>query len=299
MCYSALVIQSQKKLARQLGAEFDEAAYEGLFFDRLNKPGIKIPKAMDDAVLAEGGRLGELVRDWRGRQAADLERLRAEQRERLEKALAKLAVKETKAALNDRRIATNKIAQYGKKLDDLERSEPEAEDYRIWPGEYSAVVVADGRRLIRPMRYQCRLPGWTAEIEKQFEGTYNARRDKLGSSWKRLFRKNHGLIVAEKFYERVDRDGRKVEMEFEPSTRELMLVPCLWSYDPQDRLYSFGAITDDPEPEVAATGHDRTPINIKPEYVDAWLSPESRSDSELQAIFDDKRHPYYEHREAA
>ena len=51
--------------------------------------------------------------------------------------------------------------------------------------------------------------------------------------------------------------------------------------------------------QVAATGHDRTPINIKPEYVDAWLSPESRSDSELQAIFDDKRHPYYEHREAA
>ena len=53
-----------------------------------------------------------------------------------------------------------------------------------------------------------------------------------------------------------------------------------------------------PAPEVAAAGHDRTIINIKPEHVDAWLNP--RSDlAAMQAIFDDKRHPFYEHRMAA
>ncbi len=56
-----------------------------------------------------------------------------------------------------------------------------------------------------------------------------------------------------------------------------MLVACLWSHwtDPPGKepdLLSSAAITDDPEPEVAAAGHDRTIINIKPEHVDAWLN---------------------------
>lgn len=62
---------------------------------------------------------------------------------------------------------------------------------------------------------------------------------------------------------------------------------------------SFAAITDEPEPEVAAAGHDRTVINIRPEHVDAWLRPGEHGREAMQAIFDDKRHPYYEHREAA
>ena len=64
-------------------------------------------------------------------------------------------------------------------------------------------------------------------------------------------------------------------------------------------LMSFAAITDDPEPEVAAAGHDRTIINIKPEHVGAWLHPDPANLAALYAIFDDKRHPYYEHRIAA
>lgn len=38
--------------------------------------------------------------------------------------------------------------------------------------------------------------------------------------------------------------------------------------------------------------------HIRPEHVDAWLNP-SGDLAAMQAIFDDKRHPYYEHREAA
>lgn len=64
-------------------------------------------------------------------------------------------------------------------------------------------------------------------------------------------------------------------------------------------LLSFAAITDDPEPEVAAAGHDRTIINIKPEHVDAWLNPDPADLAALYRIFDDKRHPFYEHQLAA
>jgi len=61
-------------------------------------------------------------------------------------------------------------------------------------------------------------------------------------------------------------------------------------------LYSFAAINDEPPPEVAAAGHDRCSIPIKPDKLDAWLTPEGRSKEELQAILDDRH--YYEHRKA-
>lgn len=50
---------------------------------------------------------------------------------------------------------------------------------------------------------------------------------------------------------------------------------------------------------MAATGHDRTIINIKPEHIDAWLNPEGVNGAVLQAIFDEKQHPYYQSQEAA
>ena len=107
-------------------------------------------------------------------------------------------------------------------------------------------------------------------------------------------------MLAETFYENVD-DGRggSKEIQFRPRTGETMYIACVYSHwvDPKGKepdLWSFAAITDEPEPEVAAAGHDRTIINIKPEHVEAWLTPEGRTDEELFAIFDDRRHPYYE-----
>lgn len=57
-------------------------------------------------------------------------------------------------------------------------------------------------------------------------------------------------------------------------------------------------MTDDPEPEVAAAGHDRTIVNLREENVDAWLRPNGDL-AAMYALMDDKQHPYYEHRIAA
>lgn len=82
------------------------------------------------------------------------------------------------------------------------------------------------------------------------------------------------------------------------------LVACPWSHwkDPAGKepdLLSFAAIIDDPEPEVAAAGHDRTIINIKPKHVDAWLKPDPADLASLYRISDDKGHPINERRLAA
>jgi len=79
-----------------------------------------------------------------------------------------------------------------------------------------------------------------------------------------------------------------------------MLVAWLWNRSPAQgdapELFSFAAIIDEQPPEVAIAGHDRCIIQIKPEYVDAWLNPDPNQLDALQAIFDDKPRPFYAHR---
>jgi putative SOS response-associated peptidase YedK len=82
-----------------------------------------------------------------------------------------------------------------------------------------------------------------------------------------------------------------------------MFIACLfaeWS-DPKtgETLLSFAAVTDHPLEEVAAAGHDRMVIRLMPQNVDRWLTPNGRSDAELQAILSDRQPAYYEHRVAA
>ena len=78
-------------------------------------------------------------------------------------------------------------------------------------------------------------------------------------------------------------------------------MACLWSHwqEGEESLLSFAAVTDDPPAEIAAAGHDRCIIPIKPGNVDGWLSPQGRPLAEQYAILDDRERPYYEHRLAA
>src|SRR5690606_16401816 len=181
----------------------------------------------------------------------------------------------TKRAQEDQRIATSKIEQLKARLGNLKRGEASPSDSRIFPGMYAPVMVwENGRRIVKPMRYQCRPAGKPAFYDRKFPGTYNARRDNLGGFWKPLFGTSHGLMVADKFYENVQTAEGNVVLEFEARSGEPMLIACLWSHwsDPKGRepaLPSFAAITDEPEPEVAAAGHDRTIINIRAEHIDA------------------------------
>ena len=82
-------------------------------------------------------------------------------------------------------------------------------------------------------------------------------------------------------------------------SRELdfIITPPAGSDEPD--LWSFAAVTDEPPPEVAAAGHDRCIVQLRPENVAAWLTPQGRTLDALDALLDDKARPYYEHRLAA
>ena len=148
----------------------------------------------------------------------------------------------------------------------------------------------------------------------KYPGTYNARRDNLEGFWKGLFGYTQGIVVINAFYENVNRhrlEGRELGadeaaenavLEFKPRPTQDMLVACLWSRwtaPGEPDLLSFAAITDEPPPEVAAAGHDRCIIPIRPEHIDAWLSPDPANLAAQYAILDHRDRPYYEHRMAA
>lgn len=90
-----------------------------------------------------------------------------------------------------------------------------------------------------------------------------------------------------------------------------MLVACLWDRwekKGEPDLYSFAAITDEPPPEVAATGHNRCIIPLNPADLGAWLCTPSSSRpgisqdpvlSTYYALLDHRERPYYVHELAA
>lgn len=308
MCYSAQVYAELKKFTRATGIKMKAKEYVKLYWDQKKSPYAKrpkVPRAMEIEILNDGpSELAEIIRGYDAREMTDLEQELWKQKKRVADGERALQAKSTKKSQEDVRIGTDKMAKVQARIDTLKRRDPRPSDSRMFPGYFVPVLVMEGGEyVVKPMRYQCRPAGKPAFYDTKYPGTYNARRDNLEGFWKGEFGHTHGLIIADVFYENVEVDGKNQVLAFTPRDGGPMFIACLWSHwtDPSGKepdLLSFAAITDEPEPEVAAAGHDRTIINIKPEHIGAWLSPEGRQLSELYAIFDDKQHPYYEHQVA-
>ena len=315
MCYSAQINADYKKYAKMFGAVMSISDFHDAFWNR-NKGGkLKIPKGMEDAFFdpqtSDEREIKALIDEFSCQQATKFEAEVFKQKKRLADAERALETKTTKAAVESQRIATDKVKQLLGRLADLKRTEPKDRDARIFPGTYAPVMIwEDGKRVVKPMRYQCRPAGKPAFYDVKYPGTYNARRDNLEGFWKGQFGHTHGIMVVNAFYENVNRhkaegrelaEGEAVEnmvLEFRPRPKQDMLVACLcsrWTGSGEPDLLSFAAITDEPPEEVAAAGHDRCIVPIKPENIDAWLNPDSKDLASLYAILDDRERPYYEH----
>jgi putative SOS response-associated peptidase YedK len=319
MCYSAQVVQMARKLKRQLGIRLDFDEAERLFFRRLEDPNLVISRGFE-ANFSEPSndqerRIFGAIEEYRSRTATKIEKDLFSQKTRLVKAERSLKEKETKKAREEVRIASSKIASLTAKLTDLRGSEAKPEDDRIFPMVYAGVIIKqDDENVLTPMRYFCRPAGKPSSYDRQFPGLYNARRDNLERFWSEQFGSHHALMVVESFYENVrlhvkehrtlepGETERNVVLQFTPQPPQPMLIACLYSHwtDPKEPdLLGFAAITDEPPADVAAAGHDRCIINLRPEHVEAWLTPEQHTTQELQAILSDRAVATYEHAQAA
>ncbi|MDG0853727.1 SOS response-associated peptidase family protein [Roseateles puraquae] len=319
MCYSAQIRADYRDYTRLFGAHLSIKEFVSVFYGR-QVAKLKIPKALEaaferDATTPEELEIKGLIEAYKADRAMALEQELFAQRKRLADAERSLQTKQTKAALDSMRIAPSKISKARLDLDDLRRTELLDRDSRIFPGVYAPVmVVRDGQRVVLPMRYQCRPAGKPADYDVKFPGTYNARRDNLEGFWRGQFGHTHGILLVDTFFENVkrhdmehrplapDEKPENVVLQFNPNPPELMYIACLWSHwkkDGEADLLSFAAITDEPPPEVAAAGHDRMIVRIRPEHVDVWLNANPSNLKALYDIFDDRTPAFYEHRQAA
>jgi len=318
MCYSAQVIQVVRKLHRELGIRLDYQEAFQLFMRRLDDPGIAISRGFeanfDNPADDQERQIKAAIDEHRSRTATKVEKDLFSQKTRLVNAERSLKEKQTKKAREEVRIATNKIEALTTKLSDLRRSETSPDDNRIFPMVYAGVIIKQGgHNVLTPMRYFCRPAGKPSFYDKKFPGLYNARRDNLEKFWGEQFGHHHALMVVESFYENVQlhamehrelkagEEAQNVVLQFTPEPAEPLLVACLWSHwtDPKEPdVRGFAAITDEPPSDVAAAGHDRCIVNLKPEHVEAWLTPEGRSTEELQTILSDRAIPVIQHAKA-
>jgi putative SOS response-associated peptidase YedK len=315
MCYSGLVEADVRAYLRRMSARIDYEAFEKLMAERLENDKIRVPRALEVSLRAENPRIAALSEEFRTRRTKALQEELFKQKRRRADAERTLAMKPTKAAAQSQRIATGKIEWALGKLGELTSPALTDEDSRIFPFWHAPVLVQrEGQLVLTPMRYHCRPSGKPALYDTKYPGCYNARRDNLEGFWKEQFGVSHAVLVLRGFYENVARHdferralapGEKPEnliLNFRPRDSAPMLAAAIcseWQGPDGETLRSFALITDEPPPEVAAAGHDRCPIPLKPQHLQSWLQPGGKTARELYALLDERERPYYEHRLAA
>ena len=304
MCYSSKVSQNIKDLARQFSATMDYSEVERLMMERLGGRPIRLARGFEwnfsNPQTPQERRIADLDTEYRAKKVAELEQEIFKQKKRLADAQRKLKVKETKSALNEQRIATSKIDASLERIALLTGTQPHEDDHRIFPMTYAPIILKrDGRNVITLARYHLRQ-----------QGKAGVHRSEVSRALQRASRQPRALLAQRvRTHARVDGDGfvlRERRARRQERGAALHSTTCL--SDCSSRacmrigrirrkvdLLSFAAVTDEPPPEIKAAGHDRCIINLRPENVEAWLSPEGRSDQELQAILSDRQQPYYEH----
>ncbi len=201
VCYAAQIESDYTKLVRQFGAVMDFGAFVALWVgERTKKESPKgkaprVPKALEGVLRDQGpAPLRALIDASNAEKRSEWQTALFAQRRRLADAQRQLATKTTTTAANTAHVAANKVEQLLGGLHDLSREDSLDRDGRIYPGMTAPVLSVDGgRRLIRPMRYQCRPAGKPADCDRKYPGTYNARRDNIEGFWRGQFGRTHGL----------------------------------------------------------------------------------------------------------
>ena len=92
--------------------------------------------------------------------------------------------------------------------------------------------------------------------------------------------------------EKVDPHFRKIILEFKPDSEDI-LVPVIFSV--KDDRMGFAIVTDDPLPEVAAAGHDRTPISLTEKAAELWLKPEGMTAAVMLSVLEKRAANTFRH----
>jgi|UPI0003A33C92 putative SOS response-associated peptidase YedK len=160
--------------------------------------------------------------------------------------------------------------------------------YNIAPTNFNPVLILDGIRRIKMMRWGL-IPDW-AEDDSSLPIMINARIETVMSkpSFAQLVDHNRCLAIADGYYEWCKIGGHKQPYYIHHPDRRLLLLAGLWNrYQPPNTsipIFTYTILTKAALPEIKFI-HPRMPAMIAPDHVEDWLNPNYRF-SEVRDIID-------------
>ena len=102
----------------------------------------------------------------------------------------------------------------------------------------------------------------------------NARAESIAArpAFRDAFQRRRCVVPASGFYEWETRGGRKLPWYFSPREGPPLALAGIWAEGTENTPATFALITTEACPEVARI-HDRMPVALPPEAVEAWLDP--------------------------
>lgn len=159
--------------------------------------------------------------------------------------------------------------------------------YNIAPGDEVCAIIRQEDKRLGKLRWGL-VPPWAKALPRT-SGLINARAETLADkpSFKRAFRERRCLIPADGFYEWKDRQPWYCT----PAADTLFGFAGLWeTWKGADHApyHSCAIITGEASESMRAI-HDRMPVILTPEAMEAWLDPETTDPDTLRAILADGR----------
>ncbi len=148
--------------------------------------------------------------------------------------------------------------------------------YNIAPTLTVPVVrLRDGQRTLSGAHWGL-IPHWARDAKSAFR-MINARAETVGElrSFKNPIRKTRCIVPADGWYEWRTEDGVKQPYHFQvDGLNGLAPLAGLWTWNPSLSLLSCSILTTEANP-AAAEVHNRMPVVLPAQAVEAWLDPEA------------------------
>lgn len=151
-------------------------------------------------------------------------------------------------------------------------------NYRSFPHtDFPVVILENGEPCYKIMNYSL-IPSWSKDRRPKF-ATYNARIETIcdKATWREPIKSKHCLVGFTSFFESCYKGTHAGNVvEFKSPESEILVAAGIWS-EWTDRstgevLESFAMITTEPSQFIKTVGHDRSPLFVRDDFMDEWLS---------------------------
>ncbi|MDD9937056.1 MAG: SOS response-associated peptidase [Myxococcales bacterium] len=160
--------------------------------------------------------------------------------------------------------------------------------YNIAPTQLAPVVVQNGSRVLRALRWGL-VPHW-AKDPSIGNRMINARVESIAAkpAFRDAFRRHRCVVPATGYYEwqPVPGEKRKQPHWFHPERDELLSMAGLWDRwrAPDGQLLESFTVVTTAANDLVAPIHDRMPLTLPREDREAWLRADALSESDLAAM---------------